>query len=193
MTCTIYYRLSSKADSPAAVKQQLEYLRQRAKALPFGSVSDLVDLNSKEWKKAAEDTRLYGGLYVLNQLRINPASETTLVFAVHSGRGCGWAVLGLERCSDAGDWCWDNSLALEAEDPTPLRSHLLLIRLLDHAEALGFHVEVDDESGYWRERNLRQLADSLRINLTEETEARVLLFRSCLWPRPVLVPKKATV
>jgi hypothetical protein len=37
----------------------------------------------------------------------------------------------------------------------------MLVELLDHAKSLGILASVDDEGGYWKERDVRSLAQQV--------------------------------
>ncbi len=196
MTCTIHYRLSSKADSPAEAKQLLECLRQRAKALPFDGVSEMFDLNAQDWQKAAEDKchPLFG---IAKRATLDPdridfldvAPERTMAFRVATGKGCEPAVFGLRRWSDAEDWGWHGFcktfFALEVSGGHFLRQHLQLIRLLDHAADLGLLNEVKDEAGFWDHRDVRELSYSTGVKQTRNHIMSFLTLESLLWPKPI--------
>jgi hypothetical protein len=107
-----------------------------------------------------------------------------ITFAIGPRGECDPAILGLiapGSRSDAGlpeddlhpgEWFWSGAcqtwrVGLTTEEDF-LRYHIGLVRLLDHARALGMSVEVDDEAGYWESRSREKVLDLIRQSAMQE-------------------------
>lgn len=90
-------------------------------------------------------------------------------FAVAPGRGCEPAAFGVARIAggrhEPSRWWWHRccktQYASVLGDDHLIRCHGSLVELLDAAAALGFDIEVRDETGYWESRDTRQLAEAV--------------------------------
>ena len=108
---------------------------------------------------------------------------TAIGFALVPGARCEGATFGFAAPSpiDAADWpptahvytdwhwhcCCKTQYASIVSDAHLIRSHLLLVALLEEAARLGITIEVRDETGYWQTRDtahlVRQVRDMNRI------------------------------
>jgi hypothetical protein len=110
--------------------------------------------------------------------------EQLVAFSTWPGEGCEQANFGLAiypKTVEVEDWSGKKTLGTGAKrwswksfcktqyssDPALggvenfLRCHLSVIRLLDHAQALGILDEVKDEGSYWENRDVRSLAEEV--------------------------------
>ena len=84
-------------------------------------------------------------------------------FAIAPGPGAEPAAFGLATMRPAGttDWSWHwwckTQYASNHGEENFLRCHGSLVALLDAASALGFSVEVHDDTGYWESRDTTEL------------------------------------
>jgi hypothetical protein len=166
----------------------MEQLRSRALDLSFKKVGEILELAGPECDFTGRDgddplrwlltqarqIAVVGERYDLIQ------PEQLVAFSAWPGEGCEQAKFGLglypktvERdgkrlATGLTDWSWKSFCKTQyASDPALggvenfLRCHLSVIHLLDHARALGILEEVKDESSYWKERDVRSLAEAV--------------------------------
>jgi hypothetical protein len=96
-------------------------------------------------------------------------AETAIGFTVYPGRGSETATFGLMRRHDATgapvDWHWmsmcKTQYASIVSDAHLVQCHTSLVRLLDAAIAMGFEVEVRDETHYWDRRDEYSLIEEV--------------------------------
>jgi hypothetical protein len=188
MGLTVHYALHAQIRSPRRAKELMEQLRSKALDLPFKEVGELVELVGPECDFTGRD-RDDPLRWLLTQARqmavvgeqyhlVQP--DRLVVLSTWPGEGCEQANFGLglypktvERDGKAlstgvKGWSWKSFCKTEyASDPALggvenfLRCHLSVIRLLDHAKAMGILEDVKDEGRYWEKRDLRALAEEV--------------------------------
>ena len=106
----------------------------------------------------------------LTRVHVPPDVPTVArAFAVAPERGCEPAAFGVVQLArgaqDPSPWWWHvcckTQYASVVGDDHLLRCHGSLVTLLDAAAAVGFDIEVRDETGYWELRDPRQLVDAV--------------------------------
>jgi hypothetical protein len=77
----------------------------------------------------------------------------------------GFVIISRKLPTNRHGWCWGSFCKTQySSDPgcggleNFLRCHLSVIRLLDKAQDLGLVEQVDDEGGYWKQRDVEALA-----------------------------------
>ena len=188
MGLTIHYALHARIRSPRRAKELMEQLRSKALDLPFKEVGDVVELAGPEcdFTKRDRDDPLRWLLIQARQIvavgdeyhHVRP--DHLVAFSTWPGEGCEQANFGLgvypktmERDGKVlptgiRGWSWKSFCKTEyASDPSLggvenfLRCHLCVIRLLDHAKAMGILEDVKDEGSYWDKRDVRALAEEV--------------------------------
>jgi hypothetical protein len=190
MGLTIHYSLRSHARTAEEAGDLVRQLRQRATALSFDHVSDVVDLadsacdfqqvgrdDPNRWLlvQAGRHVEVDGYTYLLAPRRI-------IAFTTTPGEGCEPANFGLCRyprtfrsqegrelpSSAPAGWSWQSFCKTQyASNPelggveSFLKCHLSIVRLLDAAGELGLKPEVSDESGYWENRRVELLVEEV--------------------------------
>lgn len=190
MGLTIHYELRAGCGDPATVRARLEALRGRALDLPFAEVGPIVDLEgaaADNGQMTRDDENFWLAIQACAHVKIGgnctrmvPAKRI-LAFSAWPGAGCEEANFGfcLYPATTEGDgggrvrvpyarWSWSSFCktqyaANEEEGGVPnfLKCHTTVIRLLDHAKALGILAEVNDEGEYWEKRSLQALAQEV--------------------------------
>jgi hypothetical protein len=185
MGLTIHYSLKHSTKSPGEARRLIEQLHQKAQDLPFKQVGQIIDLAGDEcnynlceqddpnrWlliqaiEHVAEDNYHYDVL-----------PKRVIAFSAWPGDGCEEANFGLclypariqiqdgrrLRTNKSG-WSWSSFCKTQyASNPKCggienfLRCHLTVIKLLDHAAALGLVESVSDEGCYWDKRDVESL------------------------------------
>jgi hypothetical protein len=188
MGLTIHYGLSIPRNDAREARRLLAALRQEALGLPFQSLSDIGHFVGQEadYRKAgAEPWRWFlvqAQGFVRDPLDPHAAYSVPPLeiygFMTLPGGGCEPANLGLclypeEMARPDGTklpcglqgWAWKSFCKTQyANDPRCgglanfLACHLLVVSVLDAAADLGFAVEVNDESDYWKNRDVAALA-----------------------------------
>lgn len=190
MGLTIHYSLQAESASVDKARQLVEQLRQRALDLPFHEVGEVVELARNECDfEQSEGDELHRWLLIQaatfvergdNYFRVTP--KKIIAFSTWPGEGCELANFGLCRypqwISVEGatrrirtglyGWCWSSFCKTQyASDPNCgglehfLNCHLAVVKLLDHAASLGLVKEVNDEGGYWTNRDVEKLASEV--------------------------------
>lgn len=185
MGLTIHYQLHSTSRSAKKARQLLDQLRQKALDLPFKEVGEIVELDgdTADFDKSDRDDPnrwllIQAGQYVErdeHHYRVNPLR--VIAFSTWPGKGSEPANFGLavypktieadgkKIRTGLGDWSWGSFCKTQyASNPECggvenfLRSHLAVVKLLDHAKELGILKEVSDEGDYWQKRDMKALA-----------------------------------
>ncbi|MCH7687409.1 MAG: hypothetical protein IH899_12135 [Planctomycetes bacterium] len=186
MGLTIHYKLQSDTRSVPKARRLVEQLRQRALDLPFNEVGDLVELGGTEcdFDNREQDDPHRWMLVQAGQYIEHGGTHYTVIpmhliaFSTSPGDGCEQANFGLclyPRTIETRDgrrirtglkgWSWSSFCKTQYASNQEcggmenfLRCHLSVIRLLDHANELGFLDEVSDEGGFWEKRDVEALA-----------------------------------
>jgi hypothetical protein len=183
MGLTIHYQLHAQARSLANARELVCQLRQRALDLPFARIGPIAEFPSTtpDGERAVWwfDTRITGQEH---SYRIHARRQ--FAFTTEPGDGCESASFGLGLFprqilvdhpdqpgrmvnvrTGATGWRWSAFCKTQYAAHSPhggvihfLRCHLLVIRLLDLAQELGIWANVNDESGFWRDRDPAALA-----------------------------------
>ena len=185
MGLTIHYQLQSTSRSPAKTRQLVAQLRQKALDLPFKGVGEIIDLDGDQAdidKLPKKDPNrwllIQAGRYVEKgerHYRVNPTQ--VIAFSTDPGEGSEPANFGLavypktievegkKVRTGLSNWSWSSFCKTQyASNPECggvenfLRCHLAIVKLLDHAAALGILKEVSDEGDYWKQRDVKALA-----------------------------------
>ena len=185
MGLTIHYSLKANTKSPKKARQLLEELRQKALDLPFKDVGEIVDISGEnaDYDKMDKDDLnrwllIQAGQYFRDgerHYRVNPTQ--VIAFSTDPGDGSEQANFGLavypkfievegkKIRTGLGNWSWSSFCKTQyASNPEVggvenfLRCHLTVVKLLDHAAALGILKDVSDEGEFWEKRDLRALA-----------------------------------
>ncbi len=176
MGLTIHYALHAQIRSPRRAKELMEQLRSRALDLPFKEVDEVVELTGREcdFTNRDRDDPLRWLLTQARQLVVDGEQyhlvqpDQLVAFSTWPGEGCEQANFGLGVYPKTVER--DGKVLATAEyasDPALggvenfLRCHLSVIRLLDHAKAMGILEDVKDEGSYWEKRDLRALAEEV--------------------------------
>lgn len=185
MGLTIHYQLESSTRSPQKARRLIEQLRSKALDLPFKHVGELVDLSGDkaDFEKAPRGSPtnwllIQAGQYLeVGNCHYTVAPQHLIAFSTHPADGSEPASFGLAvypktlqvqgkrvRTGLTG-WSWGSFCKTQyASDPNAggvenfLRAHLAVVKLLDHAAELGILQNVNDEGGYWQQRNVEALA-----------------------------------
>lgn len=175
--------------SEQGVAELISSLHAKASGLPVARVSGLVRADERAldapWPirgltvERLSDVVLMHGSVVREELRArrrapSGAGDVAIGFAIAPGRGCEPASFGLARLGgsagggaggDADSWWWHGccktQYASAVSDEHLLRCHASLVAVLDEASALGFGLEVRDETGYYMSRDERMLLASV--------------------------------
>jgi hypothetical protein len=198
MGLTIHYSIRSDVPAPGDANQLVERLRDRAVALPFAEVGELLDLGCDECDhKKAEQSSLRQWLMIQARqyvesdgldFRVSPTH--VIAFSTSPGEGCEAANFGLCRYPSIVEvdgrrlqtglkgWEWTSYCKTQyASNPDCggvenfLRCHLSIVSLLDHAAELGVLRSVSDESGFYERRSIEALVQEVG-----EYNARIAAF-----------------
>jgi rubredoxin len=188
MGLTIHYSLKSDAESPARARQMIERLRQAALDLPMAEVGEVVELSGAECDPEIgkqDDGKRWLLIQARRMLQIGEgyyfATPTHVIaFSAWPGEECEVANPGLatypeiiktedgELTTDLHGWLWQSFCKTQfASNPDVggmanfVRCHLAVIRLLDHAKALGILDAVKDEGHFWENRDVKALVETV--------------------------------
>ena len=181
MGITIHYRLATQQEwTDERVREWLEIVADYARHLGCASVGPVVpayqlaDVTAKLHKVGRDHTRRF--------VPINPTSGS--VVAIDVGEGC--QPLALALCKYPARWRCHHGRSMQRWHPTKisrewqfgwfcktqfagqhgaahfLRCHKTVISLLEFCRKAGLDVTVQDEAGYWEQRDEAALAKSLR-------------------------------
>jgi hypothetical protein len=175
-------RLPASATRESVIAS-LTALHAFAQSLPFADVSPLLTDHDGDSVGESEHAELRSALRQWAELIATPFdaddaddallagdASSALGFLVQPGKGCETATFGfLRRRSAAGtpvDWFWHCSCktqyASTVSEAHLIACHTALVRLLDHAIALGVGVVVRDETHYWESRDVSRLVSEVR-------------------------------
>jgi hypothetical protein len=159
------------ATTERVVARKLSRLRRCAAAQPFEEVSPFLSLSRPTPASSAwlDMLRMWAEIaaepYDDDEPLLTGDVETACGFIVQPGEGCETAWFGLLRRSDERgdprDWFWlcccKTQYASLVSDRHLVTCHASLVRVLDHAVAMGFDVVVHDETHYWETRDEARL------------------------------------
>lgn len=177
MGLTIHYQFSLKNASLAEARDKIIALRNFALQLPFAQVDELTELQGEAChfeQGNVNDPHMFLKIRALNliEIAINGFSTTNptyiIGFNTFPGQGSESAAFGLAAHSEittTNDWSWTGFCKTQyASNPEYgglenfFKCHLMIVKMLDEAQKLGITCEVTDESCYWDNRNLEELA-----------------------------------
>ncbi|AFZ04584.1 hypothetical protein [Calothrix sp. PCC 6303] len=181
MGLTIHYKFSLKNATITQAREKVVALRNLALRLPFQSVDELVEIEGDAChfdKNNFDDPHAFIKIRALKPIEIamNGFSweNPTYIIGFDSlpGEGSETPIFGLASHSsikDINDWSWTSFCKTQyASNPEYgglenfLKCHLLIVKMLDAACELGITCDVSDETGYWENRNIEELARIIR-------------------------------
>jgi hypothetical protein len=191
MGLTIHYQFSLNNATIAQAREKVVALRNLALRLPFQSVDELVEIEGDACHFDSynfDDPDAFIKIRALKpiEIGINGFSweNPTYIIGFNSlpGEGSETPIFGLASHSsikDINDWSWTSFCKTQyASNPEYgglenfLSCHLLIVKMLDAACELGITCDVSDETGYWENRNIEELARIIR-------QHNVLIARKC--------------
>lgn len=190
MGLTIHYEFRLNTLLLKDVRKVLKELREHALTLPFKEVSEIVEFTDDECDHDfhGDNGNKYRWLKVQSQQYVTEGSVShdilpkhIIAFSTWPGEGCEEANFGLclypetierkERkiTTNIGrGFYWKSFCKTQYASSSDcggmrnfLRSHLAIIGLLDHADAIGILDSVTDEGGYWEKRDLKALGNEI--------------------------------
>lgn len=187
MGLTIHYTLRSDAASPEQARHHVERLRKVALDLPMSEVGEVVEFSGDACNfKAAEDDSLRWLLVQARRMtRIGELYHLVVpihvfAFSTWPGEGCEAANFGLAfypdtietkegvLATDLSGWSWQSFCKTQyASNMTVggtanfVRCHMTVVRLLDHAKAMGILESVNDEGHFWENRDVKALVETV--------------------------------
>ena len=182
MALSIRYTLSIKRADTSSVRETVRELLDYSRSLPVLQHSKLIELIGTQCHYRCRDSRHASLLATAPLLvdrdavlhRVQP--DHIIAFTALPGLGCEHLHIGLatypgvnavtaRSSTDNGTWFWQgfcktsNAAAGELGGVSNfLRCHLSVTRILDRASQLGISVSVEDDGGFWDNRNLTELA-----------------------------------
>lgn len=181
MGLTIHWDLRAPADSMAGdVRKIVESLRQRALDLPFGEVSDIIERTGDiaDANKANEDDPLSWFLIQAteNIIRKVPGGRKYIsvipqhIIGVSLWPGKGCEEMNLFLCKYPRRKYWQGNSFCKTQYasnpecggvPNFLRCHMSAIAVLDEAKRLGVLKRMNDESDFWKKRDVKALIEEI--------------------------------
>ncbi len=186
MGLTIRHGFGTDAASPQGAKRLVEAVRQRAPDLPFAAAGDLPEFRDEACRVESRDDPAVRRLLTGGRATVFPeVGHPDYVFPTHvigflidPGPGCETAPVGLARCPAQAERVDDGrspehpagrawrSFCKRRDASNPdcgggesfLRRHPSVAGPLDHAVRLGRSVDVTDERGFRKDRNVGELA-----------------------------------
>jgi hypothetical protein len=181
MGLTINYKFSLNNATITQVREKIVALRNLALQLPFKSVDKLVEIAGDACyfdKDNFDDPHAFIKIRALKPVEIamNGFSwkNATYIIGFDSlpSEGSETPIFGLATHSeikDINDWSWTGFCKTQyASNPEYgglenfLKCHLMIVKILDAACESGITCKVDDETGYWENRNIEELATTIR-------------------------------
>jgi hypothetical protein len=187
MGLTIHYSLRSDASGADDVRRLVQRLQQVAMDSAMSEVGKVMEFSGDACDfKRAQDGSIR---WLLGQARrmaaigkmyqfVEPLQ--VIAFSTWPGMGCEAANFGLARYPDSVEsqdgvvatnlngWSWQSFCKTQyASDPGAggaanfVRCHLTVIRLLEHAKAMGILDSVTDDSDFWENRDIEALVRSV--------------------------------
>lgn len=181
MGLTIHYTLRTKLTKPTDVRTLVDAIRQFALDLPLQHVSELKEFRDSDPESEDDEDRWLriqsDGHLELDGRHYRIPAKRAIAFSTWPGHGCEAANFGFcqypatiqiedKRISTKlKGWTWSSFCKTQyASNPKCggvenfVRCHLLVTRLLDFIQKSGLaEVEVEDEGGYWKQRDLPAL------------------------------------
>lgn len=191
MGLTIHYKLHSDTRRATEARRLVEELRKRAFDLPFAEVGEIVELTGDacDHEKLDRDDPnrwmlIQAGQYVEREgIHYHIEPKHVIAFSTDPGDDCEQANFGLclypavlsiqdpktghPRRLRTGlkGWGWSSfcktQYASQHGAEHFVRCHLSVIRLLDHAAAVGILASVSDEGGFWEKRDVKVLVQEV--------------------------------
>jgi len=188
MGLTIHYDLRTDLKNPKDVRQLVEAIRQHALDLPFAEVGEIKEFKGANTAFEEKDDpdrflKITSAIVVPDGVNLHgiPPSHI-LAFRTRPGAGSEPAIFGFCKypahatlpsgkkiATDKAGWCRAAFCKTQyASDPKCggvenfLRCHLAIVKLLDFIKATGLATAlVEDEGGYWTNRNVEALAKEI--------------------------------
>lgn len=188
MGLTIHFDLKTDLKNPQDVRQLVEAIRQHALDLPFKEVDEVKEFKGQEtgyedkndpdrWLKIQSSAHLVEG----ESFHSVPPKHI-IALSTWPGEGCEAANFGFclypahiklpsgrRMATKKSGWCWNSFCKTQyASDPKCggienfVRCHLCIVKMLDFIKKTGLATaEVEDEGGYWENRNLEALVKEI--------------------------------
>jgi len=179
MGLTVHYSFKFRGTEEEVI-DKLRQVRDVAMKLPFEEIDGPVELDYKFWTlekyragKGYGDWRDWACIqYQIDKQRIDNAgrkifwSESpTKAFCLHlwPGEGCEPMNIGLVKGKR--DKLWRGSSFCKTQYAKQfLKSHLIVIRILDECKRIGILDKVDDKGKYYETRDLEKLAEEVNAS-----------------------------
>jgi len=174
MGLTIHYSLHADPCPAEEARRLVEQLRGRALDLPFQEVGDVVECVGDECDFDRREQDDPDRWLLVQSMRLTPARQLEppshlIAFSTWPAEGSEQANFGLATYPTAGPgWHWASFCKTQyASNPDYegidnfLRAHLSVVRLLDHAGELGILAAVNDEGGFWQNRQVQDLVQTV--------------------------------
>ena len=184
---TIHYSLKSDVAEPEQARQLVEQLRQAALDVALTEVGDVADFSGNDcnFETTQDDSVRWLLVQARRMLVVGEAHRfvvPTRIFAFTTwpGEGCEVANFGLACYPDTFEgsegllntrlsgWSWQSFCKTQyASGPNSggmanfVRCHVAVVRLLDHANAMGILEAVNDESHFWENRDVKALVETV--------------------------------
>ncbi|MEA5598624.1 hypothetical protein [Rivularia sp. UHCC 0363] len=181
MGLTIHYSFSLNNATIDKAREKVVALHKLALKLPFKNVDDLVEIAGDDCyfdKHDVDDPYVFIKIRALKPVQVAKDGfswkDPTYIIGFDSlpGDGSETPIFGLATHSevqDINDWSWTGFCKTQyASNPEYgglenfLKCHLLIVKMLDAACELGITCDVSDESGYWDNRSIEELAETIR-------------------------------
>ena len=187
MGLTIHYELKSAVASPEQARELVEQLRQAALDLAMSEVGEVMEFSgaASDFQTTEDDSLRWLLVQARRVLPMDGAYHfvvPTRVFAFSAwpGEECEVANFGLALYPDTieskagalatglSGWSWQSFCKTQyASNQNAggmanfVRCHVTMVRLLDHAKAMGILEAVDDESHFWENRDVKALVETV--------------------------------
>jgi hypothetical protein len=187
MGLVISYTLSLKSATVEEVREKIIKLRNIALKFPKAQVEGLVELAGKNCALASEKTGenstdpllslkiravKYGNLLPDEKGNFQVTyPQYFIAFDTIPTDGCSRASFGLatnEEIGNVNDWYWNDYCKNQyASNPeyggleNYVRSQIFLVEILDKIIELGIECKVNDPTGYWTSRDVKDLTDNV--------------------------------
>ncbi|MBW4512341.1 MAG: hypothetical protein KME64_38490 [Scytonematopsis contorta HA4267-MV1] len=181
MGLTISYKLSLNNAGVDEVREKITTLRNLATKIPFSQIDEQVELEGEACRLDEEDVHdpyIFLKIRALKQVESSmdclsyKSAKYMICFDTLPGEGAETAAFGLasyEKVAAKNNWYWTGFCKTQyASNPEYgglenfFKCHLIVVKMLDLAQKLGITCEVHDESGYWDNRNKKELAAVIR-------------------------------
>ena len=176
LAISYYFNLNNASISQA--REKVMDLHQCASDLPLIQIGELIELEGEACLFQQPDPHLLLKTCALRPEEIvhnllNHTAETKCSYLIGfntlPGKGCSEAAFGLATHLGASkNWMWHASCKTQyASNPEYggienfLKCHLSVLRMVEWAQELGILDEVVDPSGYWQQRNLEALVETV--------------------------------